>query len=129
MLRYYRYHYSYWFFLLYSSVISRSFLNFSALSGFILSALRAFLLALHQLSISCSSIRWRDGFLWFSSRNPITSSYLAIHLSSCVIYNLSSIGLSKAAHIVFISTISPNSHLHQEISNSFQNELSLPFLM
>ena len=129
MLRYYRNHYSYWFFLLYCSVISRSFLNFSTLFGFIFPAFKAFLLAFSQFRWSCSSIRCFDGFRWFSSRNPITSSYLAIHLSSCVIYNLSSIGLSKAAHIVFISTISPNSHLHQEISNSFQNELSLPFLM
>ena len=48
MLRYYR-DYSYWFFLLYCSVISRSFLNFSTLSGFIFPAFISFRLCLSQV--------------------------------------------------------------------------------
>ena len=87
--------YSYWFFLLYCSVNSRSFLNFSTLSDFIFPAFIAFLLAFNQFKWSCSSIRCFDGFLWFSSRNPVTSLYLASHRSSCVI------SLSKC--IVYIS--------------------------
>ena len=43
-LRYYRDHYSYWFFLRYCSVSSRSFLNFSNLSGFSVPAFNCFLL-------------------------------------------------------------------------------------
>ena len=89
MLRYYHDYYSYWFFLLYCSVISRTFLNFSTLSGFIFPALRAFLLAFTQLSISCSSIRCFDGFHLLVSINFTTSLYLAIHFSSCVIIVIS----------------------------------------
>lgn len=76
--------YSYWFFLLYSSVISRSFLNFSTLSAFIFPAFITFLFALSQFKWSCSSILCLDGFRWFISINSITSSYLANHRSSCV---------------------------------------------
>ena len=54
--------YSYWFFLLYCSVISRSFLNFSILSGFIFPALINLREALSQFSILCSSMRCFDGF-------------------------------------------------------------------
>ena len=49
MLQYYRDHYSYWFFLRYCSVISRSFLNFSTLSGFIFPAFISFRLCLSQV--------------------------------------------------------------------------------
>ncbi len=66
ILRYYRNHYSYWFFLLYCSIISRSFLNFSTLSGFIFPTFITFLLAFNQFKWSCSSIRCRDGFRCWS---------------------------------------------------------------
>ena len=49
MLRYYCDHYSYWFFLLYCSVISRSFLNLSTLSNFIFPAFISFRLCLSQV--------------------------------------------------------------------------------
>ena len=88
MLRYYRNHYSYWFFLLYCSVISRSFLNISTLSAFIFPAFNAFRFAFSQFRWSCSSIRCFDGFRWFSFRIPITSLYLTNHLSSCVIFTI-----------------------------------------
>ena len=88
MLRYYHDHYSYWFFLLYCSVNSRSFLNFSTLSSFIFPALRAFLLALSQFRWSCSSILCLDGFRLFVSINVTTSLYFAIHFSFCVIFTI-----------------------------------------
>ena len=79
--------YSYWFFLLNRSVSSKSFLKFSTLSGFIFPAFKAFLLAFSQFKWSCSSIRCRDGFRLFVSINVITSLYLVIHFSSCVMYS------------------------------------------
>ena len=85
MLRYYRDHYSYWFFLLYCSVISRSFLNFSTLSGFIFPAFIALRFAFNQFKWSCSSIRCREGFRLFVSINVITSLYRIFQRSSCVI--------------------------------------------
>ena len=85
MLRYYRNAYSYWFFLLYCSVNSRSFLNFSTLSAFIFPTLRAFLLAFTQFRWSCSSILCFDGFRLLASIKPTTSSYRFCQRSSCVI--------------------------------------------
>ena len=73
MLRYYR-DYSYWFFLLYYSVISRSFLNFSTLPAFIFPALRAFLFAFSQLMWSCSSSRCFEGFRLLVSIKPTTDT-------------------------------------------------------
>ena len=65
--------YSYWFFLLYCSVISISLLNFSTLSGFIFPAFITFLLAFSQFKWSCSSILCRDGFRWFVLMKSTTS--------------------------------------------------------
>ena len=85
MSRYYRDHYSYWFFLLYCSVISRSFLNFSTLSIFIFPAFIALRFAFSQFKWSCSSILCRDEFRLLVSINVTTSIYFTIHRSSCVI--------------------------------------------
>jgi len=83
--------YSYWFFLLYCSVISRSFLNFSILSGFIFPAFKTLRFAFTQFSISCSSMRCFDGFLLLVLMKSITSSYLACHFSSCDIIIISNL--------------------------------------
>ena len=81
--------YCHWFLRLYCSVSSRSFLNFSTLSGFIFPAFIALRFALSQLrTVRLSSSSCFDGFRLLVSMKFFTSLYFAIHLSSCVIVHL-----------------------------------------
>ena len=78
---------SYWFLRLYCSIKANSSLNGSTLSGFIFPAFSAFRFAFSQFSISCSSILCFEGFRLFLRINSLTSSYLVIQRSSCVIHH------------------------------------------
>ncbi len=60
-------------------------LNLLSRGSFISPAFIRFLFAFNQLSISCSSMRWRDGLRWLVSMKEITSLYLVSQRSSCVI--------------------------------------------
>ena len=77
--------YRYWFTLLYRSINASNSSNILILSGFIFPAFSNFLLAFNQLSISCSSIRYFDGFRLLVSINDFISLYLANQRSSCFI--------------------------------------------
>ena len=65
--------YRYWFTLLYRSINASNSSNILILSGFIFPAFSNFLLAFNQLSISCSSIRYFDGFRLLVSINDFIS--------------------------------------------------------
>lgn len=115
MLRYYR-DYSYWFFLLYCSVSSRSFLNFFILSSFIFPAFKALRFAFNQFNISLSSATYFDGFLWFVSRKSTTSSYRFCQRSSCVIHQSMHLGKGNSckasiSSAIIRKTLNPLAHL------------------
>ena len=74
--------YWYWFTLLYCSTNVSKSLNNLILSSFIFPALITFLLAFNQLSKSCSSIRYFDGFRLLVSINVLISLYFANQRSS-----------------------------------------------
>ena len=86
--------YWYWFTLLYCSINASKSSNILILSGFIFPAFINFLLAFNQLSKSCSSIRYFDGFRLLVSINVFISLYLANQRSYCFIEQTPSV-LSK----------------------------------